>query len=146
METDKHISRLLRLKRYERPPTGYHETFLREFHRRQRVAAMRQPWHVAVWERVTIFWSALANVEVPRLAYATVAAVALAVSVAVVTMNPDSGGSTTLAGTDIYNTPDFSLTPKAPIYVKDAIPVSTNVPQHDILESKPVSNDRPFSF
>jgi len=110
------------------------------------MAAMRKPWHLAAWERVTTFWASLANVEVPAFAYATVAAVALAVSVAVVTMNPDSGDGT-LASTNIYNTPDLSLTPKIPIYVNGATPVSlTNAPEHDILESRPASNESPNSF
>jgi hypothetical protein len=33
---DDKIAQLLRLKRYERPPPGYFENFLDEFHRRQR--------------------------------------------------------------------------------------------------------------
>ena len=41
------IARLLRLKRYERPPHGYFENFLHEFRRRQRDELLRQPiWSV----------------------------------------------------------------------------------------------------
>ena len=146
METDQHISRLLRLKRHEQPPPGYHETFLREFYRRQRMAAMRQPWHVAAWGRVTNFFANLSNVEVPALAYASVAAVALAVSVAVVTINPGSDGST-VASTNIFDTPNYSVAPTNLNFPQKIKPVSlTNVPEHDILDTKPVRNDRPFDF
>jgi hypothetical protein len=43
------IARLLRLKRYERPPPDYFENFLHEFHRRQRERdeLVRQPaWRI----------------------------------------------------------------------------------------------------
>ena len=46
---DDQISRLLRLKRYERPPPDYSENFLHEFHRRQRERdeLFRQPlWRI----------------------------------------------------------------------------------------------------
>ena len=37
------VSKLLRLKRYEQPPPGYFDDFLREFQRRQRAEALRRP-------------------------------------------------------------------------------------------------------
>jgi hypothetical protein len=46
---DNEIARLLRLKRYEQPPTGYFEDFLHEFHRRQRDEMLRQPlWRICL--------------------------------------------------------------------------------------------------
>src|SRR5213082_2706779 len=46
---DNEITKLLRLKRYEQPPTGYFENFLHEFHRRQRDELLRQPlWRICV--------------------------------------------------------------------------------------------------
>src|SRR6266568_2442798 len=46
---DNEIARLLRLKRYEHPPTGYFENFLHEFHRRQRDEMLRQPlWRICL--------------------------------------------------------------------------------------------------
>jgi hypothetical protein len=41
------IARLLRLKRYEQPPSSYYENFLHEFCRRQRDELCRQPaWRI----------------------------------------------------------------------------------------------------
>ena len=40
---DDEIARLLRLKRYEQPPSDYFENFLHEFRRRQRDELLRQP-------------------------------------------------------------------------------------------------------
>jgi hypothetical protein len=48
---DDQIRRLLRLKRYEKPPPDYFENFLHEFHRRQRERdeLFRQPiWRICV--------------------------------------------------------------------------------------------------
>ena len=43
------LQRLLRLKRFEAPPPGHHEDFMREFHRRQREELLRRPlWRLAL--------------------------------------------------------------------------------------------------
>ena len=150
MEPNEDISRLLRLKRYEQPPPGYHETFLREFQRRQRAAMMRRPWYAKAWERMVNFMDY--EFEVPRLAYATVALLAVATSALVITMNPRNDDASALAAReDANNEPNLSLSPKIPIFIESAIPVSknpfsTDVPPHYIMESKPSRNERPFSF
>jgi len=46
------ISQLLTLKRHERPPEGYMEDFLREFHQRQREQALEARGLSAWWGRV----------------------------------------------------------------------------------------------
>jgi hypothetical protein len=44
---DDDIAPLLRLKRYEQPPSSYYENFLSEFRRRQRDELLRQPvWRI----------------------------------------------------------------------------------------------------
>jgi len=54
-DEDDQISRLLRLKRYEQPPPGYFEDFLKEFQRRQRAELLRRPlWRVAL-DRLSAF-------------------------------------------------------------------------------------------
>ena len=46
---DNEITKLLRLKRYEQPPSGYFENFIHEFHRRQRDELLRQPlWRICL--------------------------------------------------------------------------------------------------
>ena len=46
---DNEIAKLLRLKRYEQPPTGYFDNFLHEFHRRQRDELLREPlWRICL--------------------------------------------------------------------------------------------------
>ena len=49
------IARLLRLKRYEQPPTDYFENFLSEFRRRQRNELLRQPLWCNCFERAQGF-------------------------------------------------------------------------------------------
>ena len=52
---DREIARLLRLKRHEQPPPGYFESFLHEFHCRQRDELLRQPlWRICL-ERAHAF-------------------------------------------------------------------------------------------
>jgi len=148
MDTDDDsISKLLHLKRYEQPPVGYHEAFLREFRRRQRVALMRQPWYAEAWERLADSLPSFANFEVPRMAYAVVTAIALTASAMWMMVNPrETAAPLAAAATDINRSPDFSLEPQKTIFIENAIPVSTSEPQSYIMESKPVRNERPHSF
>ena len=68
------LQKLLRLKRHEAPPPGYHEDFLREFQRRQSRAVLHVPLWRIVWDRVT---AAITPVDAPRFAYAAAAAIVL---------------------------------------------------------------------
>ena len=52
---DNEISKLLRLKRYEQPPAHYFDSFLHEFHRRQRNELLRQPLWRICFERARDF-------------------------------------------------------------------------------------------
>jgi hypothetical protein len=80
MDEHTHLRALLRLKRYEQPPPGYFDSFLDDFHRRQRVEMLRQPlWRIVV-DRVGAFFS---EHSLPRHAYAT-AMVAVAAAGAIV--------------------------------------------------------------
>jgi hypothetical protein len=52
---DTEIAKLLRLKRYEQPHSGYFEDFLHEFHRRQRDDLLREPLWRICFNRVQDF-------------------------------------------------------------------------------------------
>src|SRR5438105_15358204 len=80
------IGRLLRLKKYEQPPPGYFENFLHEFHRRQRDELLRQPlWKIAVGRAQDFMMS----LNVARLASYPVAATAVLLCAAVISLNID---------------------------------------------------------
>src|ERR1700754_745127 len=57
------IQKLLKLKRYEAPPSGFHENFLKEFRRRQRVDLLRRTLRPSVRqafvERMSFFLTSL---------------------------------------------------------------------------------------
>jgi len=53
------IQRLLRLKRYEQPPEGFVEDFVRQFHHRQRQEIMRHSARGLLWERVSTYFEGL---------------------------------------------------------------------------------------
>ena len=80
--SDQQLGNLLALKRHEKPPEGYMEDFLREFHMRRREEAMHGGARRPLWERFTEWlaepglakWAYGAGV-----AYAAVLAVVLAV-------------------------------------------------------------------
>ena len=68
------LQRLLRLKRHEAPPPGYHEDFMQEFHRRQREELLRRPlWRLAL-DRLE---AALPTFQPMRYAYAGACATAV---------------------------------------------------------------------
>ena len=72
------MHRIIRLKRYEQPPEGYFEEFLKEFHTRQRAELLRPSLRELFLERINAI---LAEIRVPAMAYAGAAAVAVVASV-----------------------------------------------------------------
>ncbi|MBV9658854.1 MAG: hypothetical protein JO295_12155 [Verrucomicrobia bacterium] len=74
------LQTLLRLKRYETPPPGNVETFLYEFHRRQRAELVRRPlWRIAL-DRLENLLPTPVPTASPRLAYAGACVVALSLA------------------------------------------------------------------
>lgn len=71
---NEHISKLLRLKRYEQPPEDYFENFLAEFQLRQRAEVIHRPFFRIAWDRLCHL---LAPPNIPRLAMAGSFAVAV---------------------------------------------------------------------
>ena len=69
MNEDANLSKLLHLKRYEQPPPGYFDDFLREFQRRQRAELLRRPAWAVFWDRIA---SIAPTFRVPQFAYAAI--------------------------------------------------------------------------
>jgi hypothetical protein len=142
MDDDLNLSKLLRLKRYEKPPPGYFEDFLREFQRRQRAEALRPSAWSVFWERIT---SMAPTFRVPQFAYAAILILAAGASTLIVYQQP----ATTVAKVDASRT-SLSLTASKPVTITDTLPVSAqaggSLPSHYVLQPRPVSNEQPLSF
>jgi len=150
MPTDpqKQISQLLKLKRYEQPPAGFHEKFLADFHRRQRIDSMRGSKSEALWDFLCGLWP---NFEVPRYAYATVAAVAVVGVVGIFSIPQDQAAPSLAASTPAVQSAapsDFPLIPARPVTIQSSMPASSTVgdTRHYVLQPTPASNDQPLSF
>jgi hypothetical protein len=141
MDEDLNVSKLLRLKRYEKPPPAYFEDFLREFQRRQRVEALRRPGWAIFWDRIV---SIAPTFRVPQFAYAVILMLAAATSALIITQQPGTLGQADGSRTS------FSLTASKPVTITDTLPVSAqtggSLPSHYVLQSRPVSNEQPLSF
>lgn len=144
------LVRLLRLKRHEQPPHGYHEKFLRNFHRRQRAEALKSGTWQSLWEAFCGIWP---NYQVPRLAYAACVAALAGAGVFLIVQphNPRDTAQGTLA--QWSTTPNFSLEPQhtvsaAPVTIGATIPVSSpaGTSEHYVLQPSPSSTDQPLSF
>ena len=75
------MHKIIKLKRYEQPPEGYYEDFLREFHRRQRAELLKPSLSALIMERLS---GLIPELRVPAMAFAGAAAVAVIASVATV--------------------------------------------------------------
>jgi len=142
MTPEENISKLLRLKRYEMPPPGYFDDFLQEFQSRRRADLMRPSFWEIVRERIS---SIALSFQVPRLAYASVAALALAAS-AVIIVHPVPQP----AGNPTDNRQSLTLTSPQPVTIGESLPVamaSTGSPSvHYVLPTSPVSYASSRSF
>jgi hypothetical protein len=161
---DNEIATLLRLKRHEQPPPGYFDNFLHEFHRRQRDELLREPVWKIVLQRAQDF---MFRLNVPALTSYPVAAAAVLVCAAVVSLKIYQGPETT-TNVAVQTRPAFT----APANVNAegewtlASPVATRVfaaqpirkqnesvrthraatPPRYVLDSVPVSYETTFRF
>jgi hypothetical protein len=139
MDEDANLSKLLRLKRYEQPPPGYFDDFLREFQRRQRAEVLRRPAWAVLWDRIA---SIAPTFRVPQFAYAAILILAAGASSLIVTQQP--------AGKADAPRTSLSLTTSKPVTITDTLPVAArtggSLPSHYVLQSRPVSNEQPLSF
>jgi len=133
MPEDTDIQKLLRLKRYEKPPEGYFDDFLIEFQRRQRTELLRVPLHEILWDRAT-GW--LDSVRVPAMAYAAILILGAGATGIILTGldGPVGSGAVAVAVPEPL--------PAAPIIFSQ----DPNLPPSYVLETRPVSYESPFSF
>ena len=144
MSSEEQISKLLRLKRHEQPPAGYFEDFLRDFQARQRAELIRRPlWEIA-WDRISSF---APTFQVPRLAYATIGALAVAASAMIIVHPPVAPVA---HGTLAANRSTLTLTSPQPVTIGESVSVrmtSTGSPSvHYVLPTRPVSYASSRSF
>jgi anti-sigma-K factor RskA len=139
------ISKLLRQKQFEQPPQEYFDKFLRDFRRRQRAELIhRSTWEV-LWDRI----AAIApSFRVPQVAYATIAVMAASASTFILT-RPSTAPMTVAAMTESAS-PTLSLTSSKPVTIGETLAASArpagSMPSHYVLQSRPVSNEKPLSF
>jgi len=69
------IEKLIRLKRYEQPPTEFIEEFVKNFQERQRAELLRRSARSLLWERVNTYFD---EVMAPKWGWAVASAVAMA--------------------------------------------------------------------
>lgn len=167
---DETLSKLLRLKRFEQPPAGYHENFLREFQARQRAELLRRPiWRIAL-DRLETFREEYFTAH--RLAYASASAAVLAVAGALtfnMLQHPGSDVRDSMANV-INRGPGLAMQPVSypaasatrpalgnaltpHIRIPDALMESSYTPTGGngqppryILDTRPASYEPPFSF
>jgi hypothetical protein len=131
------IQNLLRERRNPSPPTeDYFEDFLRDFQRRQRSEMLRRPVWEILWDR-TNAW--LDGFRVPAVAYASIVAVAVGVT-GVMLSGQDPAAPAAQLTAQSLSTPAPTSVPVATVSTGNDLPPSY------VLESRPVANDRPFSF
>lgn len=154
------MHRIIRLKRYEQPPEGYCENFLKEFHQRQRAELLKPSLTTLLRER---FESLISEFRVPAFAYAGATAVAILASVAILKVNP-SASSTPAAFAVSYSgssqDPSLAQNPysQTPITIDKMQPVSLRMnapaaenssrlfPTSYSLQASPASHESPLSF
>ena len=136
------VHKLLRLKRYEHPTPDYFERFIDDFHQRQRTELLRRSTLSLLWERVV---DAIPDFQVPRLAYAGVAAAAVILSAVILVSQQDSG---TMGPTFALNDPRpmVNVLPPGNGDVRLPLASRSEFPPHYVLEARPVSYESPYSF
>jgi len=134
MPEDTDIQKLLRLKRYEKPPEGYFDDFLLEFQRRQRTQLLRVPLGEILWERVNGWFD---SVRVPAMAYAGILVLGVGATAAILT---GLDGSVSQAGA-------VAVVAEPPAFPQVTVgSQNPSLPPSYVLETRPVSYESPFSF
>jgi hypothetical protein len=154
-DNHEHISALLRLKRYELPPEDYHEEFLVEFQRRQRLMALRPSWRERLSDAIERIWP---EFRVPSYAYGAVGLAAVVFSAWILSVDELPTNSATVEalaaveraapGDDTIRlqiTPDWKEVLPQPVNIPAQRTVSS-LPPHYVLQDRPNAEQEPFRF
>ena len=140
------MHRVIRLKRYEHPPQGYHEDFLKEFHHRQRAELLRPSLSKLLMERLS---SLMSDFRVPVMAYAGAAAVAVVAGVIILRQAPLP--ETPRAYSVSYSQEPLTIQKMQPLSLRGDASAATKTsaaisPLSYLLKARPVSHESPLSF
>ena len=160
MLDEQQIQKLLRLKRYEQPPSDYFENFLREFHQRQREELLRRPlWQIA-WDRFGTYFS---QHSVGNLPYALATATVMLFA-GIASMNILGSGRPQESQLAQSGRTPFALVQNAsaPLALDSRVPAQSlnssfvrpvqsgaqwdGARPHYVIDARPVSYEPPFSF
>jgi hypothetical protein len=155
--SDESLHHIIRLKRYEQPPEGYYEDFLREFHLRQRAELLKPSLSTLLLERLS---SLMLEFRVPAVAWAGVTAVAVVASVAILKVAPSATSGVSPSSYAVSYSTLSAQTPysQTPVTIQKMQPVSLRVdtpsagassqifPPSYLLQARPASHESPLSF
>jgi hypothetical protein len=139
------MHRIIRLKRYEQPPEGYFDDFLREFHRRQRAELLRPSLGGLFLERLQELMS---EIRVPAMAYAGATAVAVAATILILNQPRPSTPARTFTASYRQQPVDipaiqpvsFRIDPQANDRFDSLFPPSS------LLRPRPANHESPLRF
>ena len=140
------MHRVIRLKRYEHPPEGYYQNFLREFHHRQRAELLKPSLSVLIMERIN---SLMSDFRVPAMAYAGAAMVAVVAGAVILRHAPQSDQPRSYAVS--YSQTPVTIQKMQPVSLRvgtaaSTVPSSTLFPPSYMLQARPASHESPLSF
>jgi hypothetical protein len=136
---------VIRLKRYEQPPAGYFDDFLREFHHRQRAELLKPSLSTLITERLSYYFSEL---RVPTMAFAAAAVVALVASVAILRNPVQSEAPRNFAAA--YEQVPVTIPKMQPVSLRLDAPANSTPalfsPATMMLRARQANHESPISF
>lgn len=139
------MHRIIRLKRYEQPPEGYFDDFLREFQRRQRADLLQPSIGELLMERIHAI---LSEIRVPAMAYAGAAAVAVVASVLILRQPGATDQPRTYSAS--YSQPPVTVPSMQPVSLRVEPQASDRFdslfPPSYLLRPRAANHEAPLSF
>lgn len=139
------MHKVIRLKRYEQPPEGYFQDFLREFHHRQRAELLKPSLGTLIAERLSCYF---AELRVPSMAFAAAAVVALMASVAILRQPVQPDMPRNFAAS--YEQAPVTIPKMQPVSLRLDAPADNSAtlfpPATMRLRARPANHESPLSF